>query len=266
MDCRRDPTTGEPIGSIVYDKPSEVPEWLILNLLPLGAIGFGNVAKVVAMIRRIMEEEGHGVCEAVIRGVKLFGVTDPQTIEKIRCAGSPTITTATTTTTITNTTTTTTTTKPITKPATRATRATTTTANTNTNTKITSTWAPRASVKPIARASDKPAVTAACQPATAVSAPPAYILAPLARLRGGAKPRPHERWMLKYLEGEGGRKKEEDEEKEKEKKKEETGGEEVLGPDKTEPLVARAVERAYVPPHLRHKLPAWFLARASSSQ
>ncbi|KAF3193802.1 hypothetical protein TWF225_009347 [Orbilia oligospora] len=195
MDCRRDPTTGEPIGSVMYDKPSEVPEWLILNLLPLGAIGFGNAAKAVAMIRRIMEEEGHGIYEAVIRGVKLFGVTDPQTIEKIR------------------------------------------------------------------RASDKPAVPAA-RLVTAVSAPPAYLLAPLARLRGGAKPRPHERWMLKYLEGEEG-KKGGNEEKEK---KEDTGGEEVLGLDKAEPLVAKAVERPYVPPHLRHKLPARSLARASSSQ
>ncbi|KAF3230319.1 hypothetical protein TWF191_010205 [Orbilia oligospora] len=172
MDCRIDPITGEPIGSVVYDKPSEVPEWLIINLLPLGAIGFGNAAKAVAMIRRIMEEEGHGICEAVIRGVKLFGVTDPQTIEKIRSAGSPTTTTTTNINTI----------------STTATRA---------------PIAARASVKPIAGASDKPAVPAA-RPVTAVSAPPAYLLAPLARLRGGAKPRPHERWMLKYLEGEGG--------------------------------------------------------------
>ncbi|KAF3213185.1 hypothetical protein TWF192_009845 [Orbilia oligospora] len=166
MDCRIDPITGEPIGSVVYDKPSEVPEWLIINLLPLGAIGFGNAAKAVAMIRRIMEEEGHGICEAVIRGVKLFGVTDPQTIEKIRSAGSPTTTTTTNINTI----------------STTATRA---------------PIAARASVKPIAGASDKPAVPAA-RPVTAVSAPPAYLLAPLARLRGGAKPRPHERWMLKF--------------------------------------------------------------------
>ncbi|KAK6511144.1 hypothetical protein TWF481_000066 [Arthrobotrys musiformis] len=90
MDCRRDPNTGEPIGSIAYEKPSEVPEWRIINLLPLGAIGFGNVAKAVAMVQRIMEEEGHGLVEAVIKGVKLFGVTDPKTIEKIRTTGSPT--------------------------------------------------------------------------------------------------------------------------------------------------------------------------------
>ncbi|KAF3088290.1 hypothetical protein TWF102_006620 [Orbilia oligospora] len=223
MDCRRDPTTGEPIGSVMYDKPSEVPEWLILNLLPLGAIGFGNAAKAVAMIRRIMEEEGHGICEAVIRGVKLFGVTDPQTIEKIRSAGSPTTTT------------------------------------TTTNINTISTTATRAPIT--TRASDKPAVSAA-HLVTAVSAPPAYLLAPLARLRGGAKPRPHERWMLKYLEGEGG-KKGGNEEKEK---KEDTGGEEVLGLDKAEPLVAKTVERPYVPPHLRHKLPARSPARASSSQ
>ncbi|KAK6345852.1 hypothetical protein TWF730_010195 [Orbilia blumenaviensis] len=88
MDCRRDPTTGEPIGSIVYAKPSKAPEWLILNLLPLGAIGFGNVAKAVAMVRRIMEEEGHEMHEAVVRGVKLMGVTDPKIIEGIRSQGT----------------------------------------------------------------------------------------------------------------------------------------------------------------------------------
>ncbi|KAF3178301.1 hypothetical protein TWF788_007480 [Orbilia oligospora] len=181
---------------------------------------------------RIMEEEGHGICEAVIRGVKLFGVTDPQTIEKIRSAGSPTTTNNNNISTI----------------GTTATRAPITT---------------RASVKPIAGASNKPVVPAA-RPITAVSAPPAYLLAPLARLRGGAKPRPHERWMLKYLEGEG--EGEGGEEKKKKEKKEETGGEEVLGLGKAEPLVAKAVERPYVPPHLRHKLPARSLARDSSSQ
>ncbi|KAK6331610.1 hypothetical protein TWF718_002159 [Orbilia javanica] len=250
MDCRRDPTTGEPIGSVLYDKPSEVPEWLILSLLPLGAIGFGNAAKAVTMVQRIMEEEGHGVCEAVISGVKLFGVTDPKTIEKIRIAGSPKPTATTTTTTTIATTTATT------RAAARAaTKATTVTAPTKATPA-----AARATVKPTRGASDKPTINASCSVA-ADSALPAYLLAPLARLRAGAKPRPHERWMLRYLEGgDDGKQKE----REGEGEKEGTGGEEVLGSGQAEPLVTRAARRAYVPPHLRHKLPAWFLARASS--
>ncbi|KAK6524415.1 hypothetical protein TWF281_011323 [Arthrobotrys megalospora] len=216
MDCVRDPITGKPIGSIVYDKPSEVPEWHIINLLPLGAIGFGNAAKAVAMVQRIMEEEGHGVCEAVIKGVKLFGVTDPKIIEKIRSTGSPATTAAT-------------------NPAAAV-------------------LAPSPPTPPASPSSPSP---------------PKWLLAPLARLRGGAKPRPHERWMLRYLEpGERGEEREREKEHEgknkageggggEEERKAGTGGEErVLGPERAARLAAGAVGGRYIPPHLRHKMPA----------
>ncbi|KAF3913979.1 hypothetical protein ABW21_db0207864 [Orbilia brochopaga] len=81
--------TGEPVGSILYENPSQVSERHIINILPIRALGVSNCIKAVAMVKDTIVNDKIGVREAVIKTVILFGVTDQDNIMKIRNAPPP---------------------------------------------------------------------------------------------------------------------------------------------------------------------------------
>ncbi|EPS40061.1 hypothetical protein H072_6173 [Dactylellina haptotyla CBS 200.50] len=87
MQCIRN-ARGEPMGSILYEKPTDVPERCIIDLLPLGAIGVANCIKAVAMVKKTIKEDNLEARMAVIKTVKLFGVTDQKIFEKIWASGA----------------------------------------------------------------------------------------------------------------------------------------------------------------------------------
>ncbi|KAF3915220.1 hypothetical protein ABW20_dc0108562 [Dactylellina cionopaga] len=89
MECSRDRKTGEPVGSILYEWPSQVPERHIINLLPLNILGVGGCIDAVAMVKNTVEKEKCGVREAAIKTVILLGVTDQGIIARIRNAPPP---------------------------------------------------------------------------------------------------------------------------------------------------------------------------------
>ncbi|KAF3912349.1 hypothetical protein AA313_de0206647 [Arthrobotrys entomopaga] len=89
MECIRDAKTGKPIGSVLYEKPHENIAKHIINILPLGALGVDQAINAVAMVQKTMEDEGLGVRAAVIKTVKLLGVTDQKIIDEIWAAPPP---------------------------------------------------------------------------------------------------------------------------------------------------------------------------------
>ncbi|KAK6338113.1 hypothetical protein TWF696_001584 [Orbilia brochopaga] len=81
-----DSKTGEQLSSVLYERPLDVPEHQIISLLPLKAIGYNNALNAVDAVKKAIREEGLSLREAVIKTVKLLGVTDQAVLDKIAAA------------------------------------------------------------------------------------------------------------------------------------------------------------------------------------
>ncbi|KAF3938602.1 hypothetical protein ABW19_dt0201236 [Dactylella cylindrospora] len=81
------PSAGEPVGSVLYEKPQQNTEFEIISLLPLKAIGFTKFREAVLLVKRTIEDGKLPLRDAVTHVCRQLAVPE-EVIRAIKQPGS----------------------------------------------------------------------------------------------------------------------------------------------------------------------------------